>query len=113
MTQDRHSTHKARLVPLRAALYDGDQQALSRVLGDLIAEHCLIQWGFPLESQAADLQEKIFTPLFHAIPDLERRDTIVMAGTTQNDAKGEMTGRGDATGRGRVTGSAVPAIIRA
>ena len=89
MTPDRHTAHKARLAPLRAALYDGDQEALSRVLGDLIAENCLIQWGFPLESQATDLQKQIFTPLFHAIPDLERRDTIVTAGTAHNTPEGE------------------------
>lgn len=66
----------------RAAQYDFDADALRRARVDTFAPDALVQLGHPFETLdgPGDLVETVLLPLAAAMPDLERRDTIVMAG---------------------------------
>jgi predicted ester cyclase len=78
------SQNKAILARLRAAQYDFDLRKLSAVVNEIFAPDCLLQLAHPLGTlpDRDSLVESVYAPLQHAIPDLERRDTIVMAGQT-------------------------------
>ena len=82
MTESIHNRNKMRIGDLRAALYDIDPGQLRGQLGELFARDCLVQLANPLETlDGADgLYEEAYAPLLKAVPDLERRDFIVMAG---------------------------------
>ncbi|RME81452.1 MAG: polyketide cyclase [Caldilineae bacterium] len=82
MPTDIHSRHKQLIVPLRAALYDADAQTLPQVLQALFSPDCAIHLAFPLgDLEGPDaLYEQVYLPLLIALPDLERRDFIFMAG---------------------------------
>ena len=85
MTESIHNQNKARIGDLRAALYDIDAAALRRQLNEIFARDCLVQLANPLETlDGVDgLYEQAYAPLLEALPDLERRDFIVMAGETK------------------------------
>ena len=83
---DRHTYHRRLLDPYRAALYKGDFVAVEAAIHRTFSDGALIQLGHPFETLPG--REAYFadvlTPLQHAIPDLERRDTIVIAGPTRH-----------------------------
>ncbi|MEM9853734.1 MAG: ester cyclase [Pseudomonadota bacterium] len=85
---DIHTEHKAALAPLRAAMADFEERAVRAALERLIAPDARVHMPFPF----GDLQgpEALFSvcyaPLLDAMPDLERRDWIVMAGETDAGA---------------------------
>ena len=81
---DPHSAHKALIAPLRAAMYDFDLPAIRRILHALCAPDVVFHLAFPFEStQGVDAYlDTVYAPLHRAMPDLERRDYIVMAGPT-------------------------------
>ncbi|WP_147111345.1 ester cyclase [Tateyamaria sp. syn59] len=85
---DRHTHHKALIAPLRAALYDYDEGELRAVLHELCAPDVVFRLAFPFESIVGvdAFVDAAFAPLAAAIPDLERRDHIVMAGPTPEGA---------------------------
>ena len=85
MTHSIHNRNKERLGALRAALYDCDASRLRGQLSEIFAPDCLVQLANPLETLegAAGLYEQAYAPLLRAVPDLERRDFIVMAGESQ------------------------------
>jgi predicted ester cyclase len=68
------------IVPLRRAWDEGDAAS---VLSDLLAPDAKIHLPYPFETAngPAAFTDAVLKPLTHAFPDLERRDTIVMAGT--------------------------------
>jgi predicted ester cyclase len=72
----------ATLQKLRAALYDIDPAALPAALEAAFAPDAAIHLAAPFETLygAGALYERGYAPLLAAIPDLERRDFIVMAG---------------------------------
>lgn len=77
-----HDTNKAALDPLRAALYDIDLDAAGAALDQLMAPDAEVHLASPfedLDGPAGFLADAI-APLATALPDLERRDVIVMAG---------------------------------
>lgn len=80
-----HNQNKERIGHLRAALYDCDAGALRGQLAEIFAPDCLAQLANPLETLdgVAGLYELAYAPLLRAVPDLERRDFIVMAGESQ------------------------------
>ncbi len=82
MAESIHNRNKARIGHLRAALYDCDAGALRGQLAEIFAPDCLVQLANPLETLpgVAGLREAAYAPLLNAVPDLERRDFIVMAG---------------------------------
>ncbi len=79
-----HDHHKQSLNGLRAALYDWHTPTIRRVLTDLFAPDATVQLCHPFEALAGPvgLLEQALLPLRHAIPDLERRDYIVISGTS-------------------------------
>ena len=88
MTQDRHTRHKELLAPLRAAMYDFSEQGIRSALGVLLTPEAEVRLCFPFGKMvgAAAFYDSVYAPLFAAWPDLERRDTIVMAGVTPEGA---------------------------
>ncbi len=87
MTESIHNRNKDRIGALRAALYDVDAAALRGQLGEIFARDCLVQLAHPLETLdgVAGLYEAAYAPMLAAVPDLERRDFIVMAGEANGD----------------------------
>jgi len=66
---DRPTQNKALVAPLRAAMYDFTESGVRTALAAALAPDAL--------------SARAYAPLFEAIPDLERRDYIVMAGPTE------------------------------
>lgn len=83
---DIHNRNKAAIAPLRQALYDCEPDNLQRTIDDLFIADAVVQLAYPFETLAnpGALFTEAYAPLQQAIPDLERRDTIVMAGPTQH-----------------------------
>ncbi|MGJ5618385.1 ester cyclase [Sulfitobacter sp. MF3-043] len=81
---DRHSNHKTLIAPLRAAMYDFEERTVRAAFHYICAEDVVFRLAYPFESTVGvdAYFDKAYGPLLHALPDLERRDTIVMAGPT-------------------------------
>jgi len=77
-----HDRNKQAIARFRAALYDVDVSALRAVLAEQFAPDCPVRLAYPFEDlDGADaLFDVAYRPLLEALPDLERRDTIVVAG---------------------------------
>lgn len=75
---------KAVIAPLRAALYDFDIARVKSAIEAAFTPDAVVRLGYPFEDLdgALVLFDKALAPLKRAFPDLERRDTIVMAGRT-------------------------------
>ena len=88
MTDELHARHRAALTPLRKALYDYDPGPVLRALQAVFDPRAVVHLATPLEDLDGPigLYEHGFKPLQHALPDLERRDTIVMAGPAGSGA---------------------------
>lgn len=69
----------------RAALYDCREADLKEQLREILAPDCQIRLAYPLGDLKGPeaLYQKAYHPLIGAIPDLERRDFIVMAGSSE------------------------------
>lgn len=78
----RHEANKSALLPLRTALYNVDATNLRRVFLDCFAPDAKITLCFPFETVDGpeDLFDRVYAPLIAAMPDVERRDFIAMAG---------------------------------
>lgn len=78
--------NKTHLRPLQEALYDFDLAKLRGVLGTLMAPDALCHMCFPFGDVIGPeaFVATCFEPLAKAWPDLERRDWIVMAGTSES-----------------------------
>jgi len=81
---DRYEALKARLTPLRAAQYDWDEDALVRALDAVAAPDAVFRLSHPFGDLTGPqaFHAAALAPLKEALPDLERRDWIVMAGRT-------------------------------
>lgn len=88
MAIDPHTAHKALIQPLRGAMYDFDEIGVRAALQRAFAPDALIRLAHPFGDMTgpAAFYDRAYQPLFRAIPDLERRDTIVMAGPTLEGA---------------------------
>ncbi len=82
MSNDVHTRNKALIRPLRRALYDYEPDAIRNELRRVFHRNAKVHLAFPFEDLDGPdgLYATAFVPLQEAIPDLERRDTIVMAG---------------------------------
>ncbi|MEM6282916.1 MAG: polyketide cyclase [Chloroflexota bacterium] len=80
-----HERNKQLIQPLRDALYNIDPERLQSQLRKVFSPEAEIHLAFPFEDLDGPdgLFEQAYRPLLDAIPDLERRDFIVMAGETQ------------------------------
>lgn len=85
---DRHTAHKAALNPLRAAMINFDADAVRAAMGDIFAADAVIHMPHPLGDMTGPdaLYDTCYASLFDALPDLERRDWIVMAGVDAHGA---------------------------
>ena len=74
--------HKAWINGLRLALYDGGQETISNALNSYFAPNAKIRMCHPYQEVhgSDDLWTRVYQPLLAAMPDLERRDFIVMSG---------------------------------
>jgi len=81
---DLPTQHKALFAPLKAAQYDFEEGTVRTELGKLFAPDAVIHMPHPIGdlSGPGAFYDKAYAPLFKAIPDLERRDYIIVAGPT-------------------------------
>ncbi len=82
---DTHTQNKALIAPLRASMYDFGEAEVRIALERLIAKDAAIHMAWPLDDMTGPqaLYDTCYAPLLDAVPDLERRDWIVMAGRTE------------------------------
>lgn len=85
---DLPTRHKALFAPLRAAQYDFEEGAVRSALAALMTPDATIHLAHPLGDMIGPqaFYDRAYAPLFAAIPDLERRDQIVVAGDTPEGA---------------------------
>lgn len=83
---DVHSVNKSVVAKLRGALYDLDPARLLPVFQEVLAPDCTIRFCHPFGDLHGprELYEAAYLPLIAAIPDLERRDFIVIAGPSSD-----------------------------
>jgi len=81
---DAPTRHKALIAPVRAAMRDFAEAPVRRALGAAFAPDALVRLCHPFGEMAGTdaFYDRAFAPLLDAVPDLERRDTIVIAGPT-------------------------------
>ncbi len=79
---DVHTQNKALIAPLRAAMYDFDEAGVRAALASVCAPDVLFRFCHPFGDLTGveDFYDAVYAGLFKAWPDLERRDTIVIAG---------------------------------
>ena len=84
--QEIHKKNKVLLKSLRNALYDFDRSTVLIELNKVLASDALVQLSFPFETMhgVQSFYDSAYEPLHKAIPDLECRDTIVMAGDSED-----------------------------
>ena len=77
-----HIENKAAFEPLRQALYDFEPQKVRSEIERLFVVDAPVHLAHPFETLDGPmgLFDAALMPLYQAMPDLERRDTIVMAG---------------------------------
>ena len=82
----QHNHHKALFAPFKQAYYEGDKVALRAEMDKLFASDCLFHMCAPFgDFTGVDaFFDSVIAPLFDAMPDLERRDFIIMAGPTEH-----------------------------
>ena len=84
MSSDIHQQNKAVVRSLCDAMYNYEPLQVSALLESIFHENAKVQLGFPFEDLdgAKGLYDQALAPLQEAVPDLERRDTIIMSGET-------------------------------
>lgn len=84
-----YQTTKDLFNEFRNAQYEHGLEASAKAIKTLFADDALIQLCHPFETQeSVDAYiDDVLRPLYDAIPDLERRDTIVMSGDSLNDSR--------------------------
>jgi predicted ester cyclase len=85
---DIQSQNKRVLAPVRRAMYDFTLDGVWTAICDAFDSDAQVRLTFPFENLAGakGLFNEAYKPLYAAIPDLERRDTIVIAGPTPEGA---------------------------
>lgn len=83
---DIHTANKALIAPLRAAMYDFDDVRVQAVLNGVVAADAAIHMPYPFGDLTGpqELYDACYAPLLKALPDLERRDWIVIGGRTEH-----------------------------
>ena len=79
---DSPTRHKTLIAPLRSTLYDADPEGLRAAFHGVCAPDAVFRLAFPFETmEGVDAYlDRTYGPLMRAVPDLERRVHIVMAG---------------------------------
>lgn len=83
---DPITKNKALIAPLRAAMTDFDEARVRRALDAVMAANAVVHMAHPLGDLTgpAAFYQTCYAPLLTSMPDLERRDWIVMGGTTEH-----------------------------
>jgi predicted ester cyclase len=83
---DVHTHNKALIAPLRQAMYNFDEAMVRAELERLLAPDAIVHMAHPMGDMIGPqaLYDNCYKSLFAALPDLERRDYIVMAGPTEH-----------------------------
>ncbi len=83
---DEHTQNKALIEPLRVAMYNFDEASVRAELDNILLPDANIHMAHPLRDMQGpgELYDTAYAPLFESIPDLERRDYIVMGGRTEH-----------------------------
>ena len=78
---------KKLLKPLRLSMYDFYEKSVRKELDNILKNDALIHIGFPLNDVTGpeEFYKISYQKLHHAFPDLERRDYIVISGTTEKN----------------------------
>jgi predicted ester cyclase len=86
MVTDIHARNRDCLKPLRHALCDYEPEVVRDALRAAFRDDAIVHLAYPFEDLpgADGFFEQALSPLHQAMPDLECRDTIVMAGETAN-----------------------------
>lgn len=81
---DLSSRNKALIAPLRNAMYNFAETGVKSALENVLAPDVVVHLPYPFGDLAGSdsVYSSCYAALFAAIPDLERRDYIVIAGTT-------------------------------
>ncbi|MFT2109708.1 ester cyclase [Marinomonas sp. 2405UD68-3] len=81
--------NKGLVKKLRESLYNYSESNFSSVVDEIFSENAVLQLSFPFETLASkqDLISRVFRPLSEAFIGLERRDTIVMAGSSNHQSQ--------------------------
>lgn len=84
-----HDENKQLLTPLRAALRSCDAAQVRAALKAILAPNAKIRLCHPFREVTGpeELWEHVYAPLIAALPDIERRDFIVMSGPRWGDGK--------------------------
>lgn len=78
---DAPTRNKALIAPLRAAMYDFAETKVRAALAQEVAPDADVHLCAPFgDLRGAAYYDTVYAPLLAAIPDLERRDFIIMAG---------------------------------
>jgi len=71
------------IAPLRAAMMDFEEASVRGALTDIFVPNAKVQLFHPLgDTTGANFYDCAYAALFEAMPDLERRDLIIVAGET-------------------------------
>ncbi|MEM9715476.1 MAG: ester cyclase [Pseudomonadota bacterium] len=92
-----HNLNKEGLAPFREAFLTGDPKAKQRAFFNLFAPDAIIRFAHPFDQVTGleALWDQVYAPLIAAMPDMERRDFIVMAGPRWGDGRsGDWVGLG-------------------
>ncbi len=86
--RDPHTTNKSALSPLRDAMVDFEERSVRAELSKLFAPDVTIRMPHPFGDfhDPSGYYAACYAPLLHAMPDLERRDWIVIAGQDEYGA---------------------------
>lgn len=88
MSNDFQAANKRLINTIRRSLYDYDTDHVRATLASSFHRDADIHLAYPFEDLggADGLYEKALAPLHTALPDMERRDTIVIAGDSKTGA---------------------------
>lgn len=83
---DIHTQNKVAIATLRAAMVDFNAPEVRAALTNILSKDAVIHMPFPFGDRkgADDFYDTCYAPLLHAMPDLERRDWIVVGGETDH-----------------------------
>ncbi|MEP5091824.1 MAG: ester cyclase, partial [Paracoccaceae bacterium] len=77
---------KQRLEPLRRAMSEFEETEVRTAISAILCDEAVVRLSHPMGTiSGRDFFDCAYAPLLQAMPDLERRDIIVVAGADQND----------------------------
>ena len=75
-----HTSNKTSMSKLRSAMYNFDETDIRKVISSLFTPDAIIHMPWPLGDMTGpdELYDTCYKPLLRSVPDLERRDWIVV-----------------------------------